>query len=91
MQGENLAWRTNGEYAILVPVMPRRPEIRNDVPFTEEELKQLHRNLALLSAQGVEDAYRSAHGESALERKPCAKTIQQLVTAWKILRKWKWR
>ena len=25
------------------------------------------------------------------ERKPCAKAIQQLVTAWKILRKWKWR
>jgi len=71
--------------------MGRRPDIRNDVPFTEEELKQLKRNLSLLSPPAVEDAYRTAYRECAPERKPCAKAIQQLVTAWKILRKWRWQ
>ena len=38
-----------------------------------------------------EDFYRDAHKECAPERKPSARAIQQLVTAWKILRNWKWR
>jgi len=70
--------------------MARRPEPESD-PYTRAELDELRNNLAKLSGQGVTDFYRDSHRECALERKPSAKAIQRLVTAWKILRKWGWR
>jgi hypothetical protein len=71
-------------------VMARRPDTRDDV-FSKAELDELHRNLSLLSPSSVDDFYRRAHTDCAPERRPGAKAIQQLVTAWKILRRWKWR
>ena len=72
--------------------MARRPDSNErDESLTREELTELRRNLSLLSTPGVLDFYRDAHKECALERKPSARAIQQLVTAWKILRNWKWR
>lgn len=71
-------------------VMARRPRPPDDV-LSRAELDELHRNLSLLSPSSVIDFYRRAHTDCALERKPGAKAIQQLVTAWKILRRWKWR
>lgn len=63
----------------------------NDDAFTQGEVDELRNNLARLSGDSVKQAYRDAHRECALERKPSAKAIQRLVTAWKILRKWGWR
>jgi hypothetical protein len=66
------------------------PRDDRDAP-TESELAELRRNLSLLSGASVEDFYREAHKDCSLERKPGAKAMQSLVTAWKILRKWNWR
>src|SRR5215469_16247815 len=72
------------------PLVARRPEPERD-SFTQPELDELRNNLAKLSGPSVEDFYRTAYRECAVERKPGAKAIQRLVTAWKILRKWGWR
>jgi len=69
--------------------MARRPD--DEKALTESELAELHRNLSLLSGPSVVDFYREAYGECAAERKPGAKAIQRLVTAWKVLRRWGWR
>jgi hypothetical protein len=71
--------------------MGRRPEFAKDVVLSEEELKELQRRLSLLSASHVEDFYREAHRECCLQenRFPPARSIQQLVQAWKQLRKWR--
>jgi len=69
--------------------MARRPE-END-SFSESQIAELRRNLSLLSGPSVIDFYREAYRECAIERKPCAKAIQRLVTAWKVLRRWGWK
>lgn len=61
-----------------------------DESLTREEVNDLRRNLSLLSASGVLRFYRTAHQECAPEKKPTARAVQQLVTAWKILRSWNW-
>lgn len=63
----------------------------SDESLSRDELNQLKRNLSLLSAPSVVDFYRDAYKQCAPERKPGARAIQQLVTAWKILRHWNWR
>jgi hypothetical protein len=55
------------------------------------ELGELRNSLSKLSGPSVMDFYRSTHRDCAVERKPSARMIQSLVTAWKILRRWKWR
>jgi hypothetical protein len=60
-------------------------------PYSRPELDELRNNLAKLSGQSVMDFYRDSHRACALERKPSAKAIQRLVTAWKLLKKWGWR
>lgn len=59
--------------------------------LTRVQIAELRRNLSLLSVSGVLNFYRAALQEYAPERKPNARAIQQLVTAWKILRIWNWR
>ena len=72
--------------------MARRPDSNErDESLTRAELDELRRNLSLLSTPSVLDFYRDAHKECAPERKPSARAIQQRVTAWNILRNWKWR
>ena len=70
--------------------MARRPDPDKDA-FTEPELNELRNNLARLSGPSVMDFYQAAYRECAMERKPGAKAIQRLVTAWKILSRWDWR
>jgi hypothetical protein len=72
-------------------VMNRRlRESLHDV-MTKQEVERLRHNLSLLSPSSVVDFYREAHKDCAVERKPSAKAIQQLVTAWKQLRRWRWK
>ncbi len=72
--------------------MARHPDYpERDETLTREELKELKRNLSLLSTPGVVNFYRDAYTQCAPERKPGARAIQQLVIAWKILRHWNWR
>lgn len=68
--------------------MDGRPDSsERDDSLTQE---QVNRNLSLLSPSGVLNFYRVSHQECSPERKPTARAIQQLVTAWKILRNWDW-
>jgi hypothetical protein len=72
--------------------MARRPSPEEfDRPLSSEELKDHQRRLTMLSPHHVADAYRKAHEECRMDgdRLPRASAVQELVTAWKLL--WKWR
>jgi hypothetical protein len=71
--------------------MARRPDpVEFDQPLAEAELKALARRLAMLSQHSVMDAYRRAHAACAMpgDRLPRAADIQEMVTAWKLMRAW---
>jgi hypothetical protein len=71
--------------------MPRWPNFPSDEVLTENDLKELQQRLSLLSTSHVEDFYRESHRECCLNDKtfPAARSIQQLVQAWKQLGKWR--
>lgn len=77
----------------LALAMARRPELGEEKIWTSEELKEIGRNLALLSAQGVREFYERAYRECRISGRdfPPARAIQELVQAWKQLRKWRSR
>jgi hypothetical protein len=68
--------------------MARRQK-ESDV-LTREQLAELRQRLAHLSGYDVERFYRTAYERCVLQpnRVPSAMRIQELVTAWKQLRKW---
>ena len=67
--------------------MAHRPEI--DPILSREDLAEFTRRLTMLSPDGVEGVYRTAHRESAYDGKkiPPAAAVQQLVAAWRVLRR----
>jgi len=72
--------------------MARRPSPESfDKPLTPEELRDRQRRMSMLSPHHVADAYRQAHEACRMDgdRLPRASAVQELVTAWKLL--WKWR
>ena len=74
--------------------MARRPDPSEfDKPLTREELAHLTRRLAVLSPYDVQKAYREAHQRSCMKGDllPPAAAVQELVTAWKLMRQWKMR
>jgi hypothetical protein len=85
-----VSWRTKGEYAILFAVA-RRPDLRNDQVMSAEELQQFRNRLARLSLDAVRHAYNTAYARCRMvnDRVPSARSIQELVQAWKQL--WKVR
>lgn len=62
-----------------------------DRPLTEQELAELRQNIARLSEDAVRRFYDDAWAECRLkgQRLPPAKAVQQLVQAWKQLRRWR--
>ena len=64
-----------------------------DKPLTSEELKELQRRMSLLSPHHVQEAYRRAHEDCRMQTEvlPRASALQELVTAWKLMRNWKRR
>jgi hypothetical protein len=68
-----------------------KTEFRKEEIMTPAEIEQLRHNISLLSAQSVENFYRETHKACEVERKPGPRAIQQLVQAWKQLRRWNWR
>lgn len=71
--------------------MARRPEFeKRDEVLSREQIEDLRRSLLLLSPSSVLDFYRDAQKQCAPDRKPSARIMQQLVTAWKALRRWNW-
>jgi hypothetical protein len=69
--------------------MARRPEFEkpNEV-LSREQIDDLRRSLLILSPSSVLNFYREAHQHCARRHRPTARAMQQLVTAWKILRRW---
>ena len=74
--------------------MARRPDPAEfDRPLTQPELKDRTRQLSMLSPHHVADAYRRAYEACRMDgdRLPRASSVQELVAAWKLLRKWRRR
>jgi hypothetical protein len=72
--------------------MARRPKFNEEKIWSEEDLKGISRNLAVLSEAGVREFYQRAYRECAIingSTFPPARAIQELVQAWKQLRKWR--
>ncbi len=69
--------------------MAKRPtSIPNDA-LTRDQLKQLERNLSFLSPYLVKEKYRQAADRCRFLDLPTPRVIQELVTTWKVL--WRWR
>jgi len=69
--------------------MTRPPDLGEEKIWTREELKQIAHNLALLSVNGVREFYERAYRECRISARdfPPARAVQELVQAWKLLRK----
>jgi hypothetical protein len=71
---------------------PARIPARNEEIWTREDLKEIMRNLSLLSEHGVREFYNRAYRECRIINShtfPPARAVQELVQAWKQLRKWR--
>ena len=73
--------------------MAGRPDLGGEKIWTREELNEIAHNLALLSVNGVREFYERAHRECRISPRefPPAGAVQELVQAWKLLRKWRRR
>ena len=85
--------RTIGESDTLSVVAYRPDSSEFDRPLTATELKELHRRMSLLSPHHVQEAYRRALSDCQMDGDvlPRASALQELVTAWKLMRAWKRR
>jgi len=72
--------------------MARRPDINRQEEFlSREDLKALGNSLAHLSPSSVRDFYERAYQQCRISDRdfPSARAVQELVQAWKLLRKWR--
>jgi PP-loop superfamily ATP-utilizing enzyme len=73
--------------------MARRPDLGKPTEsWTREDLREIMHNLSLLSEHGVREFYQRAYRECAIINShtfPPARALQELVQAWKQLRKWR--
>ncbi len=73
--------------------MARRPEVeRREEILSREHLDELARNLSHLSMHAVLDFYQRAYRDCGVidsSTFPPARAVQELVQAWKQLRKWR--
>jgi hypothetical protein len=69
--------------------MAKRPTLVPSDALTRDQLKQLERNLSLLSPYIVKEKYRQAADRCRFLDLPTPRVIQELVTTWKVL--WRWR
>jgi hypothetical protein len=81
-------WRRKSECGILEFVMAKRPEPAPTV-LTRAELNALQKRLSEMSVIAVRDFYGMALYRCRLEedRIPDARAVQELVAAWRNLRK----
>jgi hypothetical protein len=75
--------------------MARRPDFsKREEIWTQEQLKEINRNLSLLSESSVREVYERAYRECRIinsQTFPAPRSVQELVQAWKQLRKWRRR
>lgn len=65
----------------------------NEPVMSRDELAEFSRRLSMLSTDGVEGVYRTAHADCKYDGKrlPPAAAVQQLVAAWRGLRRFRRR
>jgi hypothetical protein len=70
--------------------MARRPRPPEEI-LSRKDLDQLQRRLSMMGMTAVQDFYRSAHFVCRIGpgHFPSARAIQELVQAWKQLKKWR--
>jgi hypothetical protein len=70
--------------------MARRPQPLDEV-LTRKELEDLQRRLSMMSTTAVQDFYQYAHSSCRISpgHFPTARAVQELVQAWKQMRKWR--
>jgi hypothetical protein len=70
--------------------MARRPRGPDEI-LTRKELADLQHRLSMMGTTAVQDFYRSAHNVCRIGpgHFPSARAIQELVQAWKQMRKWR--
>ena len=71
--------------------MARRPDAANEKFFSREDLTEMARNFAFLSEHAVREIYQRAYRDCQIVNSqiPSPRAIQELVQAWKQLRKWR--
>jgi hypothetical protein len=73
--------------------MARRPDFgEKEKVWSREDLREIMRNLSVLGEHGVREFYQRAYRECAIINShslPPARAVQELVQAWKQLRKWR--
>ena len=69
--------------------MAKRPEYLPNDAMTREQLRELERSLSLLSPLTVKDKYKQIADRIRFLELPTPRVIQELVTTWKVL--WRWR
>jgi len=69
--------------------MARRPQPEEDL--SQKEINTLRERLQMMSGTAVQDFYRGAHLACGIGpgHFPTARNIQELVQAWKQMRKWR--
>jgi hypothetical protein len=72
---------------ILFRIMARRPRPPDEV-LSRKDLAELQQRLSMMGQTAVQDFYRSAHFVCR-GHFPSARAIQELVQAWKQMRKWR--
>jgi len=75
--------------------MARRPDLaKQEEIWNRKDLDEIMHNLSLLSEHGVREFYQRAYRECAIINSrtfPSPRAMQELVQAWKHLRKWRSR
>jgi hypothetical protein len=81
--------RANKRRRLCYPLLMAK-EANEDI-LSREALTNLQRKLSMMSVTALQDFYRSAHVRCQFtnNRLPPAHFIQELVQAWKQMRKWK--
>ncbi len=71
--------------------MARRLDFKPEEILTAAQLKDLSQRLAHLSTSSVRDFYNRVYAECRITSRdfPPARALQELVQAWKQLRKWR--
>ncbi|HXM97402.1 MAG TPA: hypothetical protein VN982_02900 [Candidatus Dormibacteraeota bacterium] len=69
--------------------MARRPNRLPNDALTRDQLKELERSLRLLSPYAVKEKYKLIVDRCRFLDLPTPRIIQELVTTWKVL--WRWR
>ena len=70
-----------------MPLMPTPPA---NLTMTDAEVAELRQKLAMLAQSHVNDAYKKILGQMVSMDLPTPRMVQEFVTIWKLLWKYKW-